>query len=512
MSREFKLLKSSIVFSCMTMVSRVLGFCRDILMAHFFGAGAGYDAFLVAFKIPNMFRRLFAEGAFSQAFVPVISEYKTNKEDQLQDFVNKVAGNLAMVLFIVVILGIIFAPFIVRIFAPGFVADPAKLYLAADLLQITFGYLFFISLTALAGSILNSCGKFAVPAFTPVFLNITMILAVLFLMNSFSQPVYALGVGVILAGIVQLLFQIPFLMRIKLLPKPQISWSDPGVKKLLLLMGPAVLGSSVGQINSMIDTIFASFLASGSISWLYYSDRLVEFPLGIFGIGFATVVLPSLSRQHIRQDQAKFCKTVDWGLRCVLLVSIPATIGLLLLAEPLISTLFGTGKFNDFDMLNSAKSLRAYSFSLIGIMLTKILASAFYARQNIKTPVKVSVNIIFCNIILNYFLMQNFAHAGLAFATSLSSVLNATILLIILCKTKSYVPEPGWAKFFTQLVISNGLMAGVIIFAINNLGDWFIFTNKTQITMLTLLVGAMIAFYMALLYIGGIRLRHFKIS
>eukprot|EP01126_Amoeba_proteus_P025464 TRINITY_DN25412_c0_g1_i1.p1 TRINITY_DN25412_c0_g1~~TRINITY_DN25412_c0_g1_i1.p1 ORF type:complete len:307 (+),score=-30.70 TRINITY_DN25412_c0_g1_i1:135-1055(+) len=306
MSREFKLLKSSIAFSCMTMASRLLGFVRDILTADFFGASASYDAFLIAFKIPNMFRRLFAEGAFAQAFVPVIVEYKTKKADILHDFINKVTGNLAIVLIVVVLLGMIFSRLVVKIFAPGFIGDITKLSLAANLLKITFGYLFFISLTALAGSILNSHGKFAVPALTPVFLNITLIMTILYLRDYFAEPVYALGIGVILAGVVQLLFQIPFLICINLLPKPHLSWSDPGVKKLLLLLVPAILGSSVGQINSMIDTLYASFLPSGSIAWLYYSDRLVEFPLGIFGIGFATVILPSFFRQYIQQDKQKF--------------------------------------------------------------------------------------------------------------------------------------------------------------------------------------------------------------
>ena len=494
------------------MVSRLLGFVRDMLTAHFFGTSASYDAFLIAFKIPNMFRRLFAEGAFAQAFVPMIAEYKTTKADTLHDFINKVTGNLSIVLIIVVLLGMIFSPVVVKIFAPGFIADLAKLSLAANLLKITFGYLFFISLTALAGSILNSHGKFAVPALTPVFLNITLIMAILYLRDHFAEPVYALGIGVILAGVVQLLFQIPFLIRINLLPKPQISWSDPGVKKLLLLLGPAILGSSVGQINSMIDTLYASFLPSGSIAWLYYSDRLVEFPLGIFGIGFATVILPSLSRQYIRQDQHKFCQTVDWGLRCVLLVSIPATISLLLLAEPLLATLFHRGEFTALDVVNSAKSLRAYSFSVIGIMLTKVLASAFYARKNIKTPVKISTYIILCNIVLNYILMQNFAHAGLALATSVSSVLNAVVLLVILCENKSYTPQSGWAKFFMQLAISNAAMAGCIFLITAKLGDWFSFSTKIQFSMLSLIVVGMTCIYITLLYLGGMRLKDFKIS
>ncbi|MEO1898761.1 MAG: murein biosynthesis integral membrane protein MurJ, partial [Methylococcales bacterium] len=339
MSRQ--LFKSTAIVSSMTMISRVLGFIRDMLFARVFGIDSATDAFFVAFKIPNFMRRLFAEGAFSQAFVPILSDYKEQGSQQaLKLFIDRTAGTLALILLLVTIVGVIAAPLLITLFAPGFIHEQKQFDLTVQMLRITFPYLFFISLVAFAGGILNSHGKFAIPAFTPVFLNLCMIAAAIWLSPLMPEPIVALAWGVFAAGIVQLLFQVPALHRLGLLPSFQLGFKDPGVKRILKMMLPALFGVSVTQINLLLDTLIASFLVAGSVSWLYYSDRLVEFPLGIFGIALATVILPNLSKNHAANDPVEFSKSMDWALRLVLLIGLPASVGLLILAEPMLSTLF----------------------------------------------------------------------------------------------------------------------------------------------------------------------------
>ena len=335
------LLKSTGIVSAMTSLSRVSGFIRDMLYAQLFGAGAGTDAFFVAFRIPNFLRRLFAEGAFSQAFVPVFSEYQTqHQQAELRELVDQVTGTLGAILLLITALGVLAAPLLILLFAPGFSSDAGKYQLTVDMLRITFPYLLFISLTALAGGVLNSCGRFAIPAVTPVLLNLTMIAAALWLAPHMEKPVMGLAWGVFIAGVVQLGFQIPFLRQIKLLPRPRWGWASAGVQQVLKLMLPAVFGSSVAQVNLLIDTLLASFLVSGSVSWLYYSDRLVEFPLGIFGVALGTVILPKLSRHHASAETAHFSQTLDWALRWALLIGVPATVALVILAGPMLAALF----------------------------------------------------------------------------------------------------------------------------------------------------------------------------
>ena len=402
----------------MTMLSRVLGLVRDMVIARYFGAGAGADAFFVAFKIPNFLRRLFAEGAFAQAFVPVLSSYRQQESiTEVRRLVNAVAGVLGLVLLGVTAVAMLGAPLLTAVFAPGFLDDDLKFGLASDMLRITFPYLLLVSLTAFAGSILNSYDRFAVPAFTPVLLNLAMISAAIFLSPLMEMPVIALAWGVFIAGALQLFFQLPFLMQLGLMPRPKVDYRHEGVSRIMKLMVPALFGVSVSQINLLLDTVLASFLQTGSVSWLYYSDRLSELPLGVFGIAIATVILPSLSRKHAAESAGQFAATLDWAVRAVLLIGLPAALALALLAEPLIATLFHYGEVTDRDVTMAAQSLRAYSAGLLAFMLIKVLAPGYFARQDTKTPVKIGIIAMVANMAFNLALIFPLAHAGLALAT-----------------------------------------------------------------------------------------------
>ncbi|CAM3587435.1 murein biosynthesis integral membrane protein MurJ [Parendozoicomonas haliclonae] len=504
------LLRSSLVVGIMTMLSRVLGLVRDVVVAFYFGSQAEADAFFVAFKIPNFLRRLFAEGAFSQAFVPVLSEYRTKRSHEaVQELVNRVAGTLGFTLTIVTVFAMVGAPWLIMLFAPGFHGDAAKMTLAGEMLRITFPYLLLISLTAFAGSILNSYNKFAVPAFTPVVLNISLIGATVLLTPYFEQPVMALAWGVVIAGVSQLLLQIPFLKQIQLLPVPMWGWKDEGVRKILRLMGPAMFGVSVAQINLLLDTVLASFLQTGSISWLYYSDRLMELPLGVFGIAIATVILPSLSRQHASEDPKAFSKTLDWALRMVLLIGVPAAVALYLLAEPLIATLFFHGRMEGNDVLMAAMSLRAYAIGLLFFMLIKVLAPGFFARQDTKTPVKIAIVAMVANMAFNLMLVWNLQHAGLALATSLSAALNAGLLFRGLKKSGVFQVQPGWMVYGGRLLAANAALVGCIFWLVDAPAVWLNWGMLDRVWHLAVLVVAGISAYVITLLACGIRPRHF---
>ncbi len=471
-----QLFKSTAIVSSMTMISRILGFIRDMLFARIFGIDSGTDAFFVAFKIPNFLRRLFAEGAFSQAFVPVLSDYKEQGSQQaLKLFIDRTAGTLALILLLVTIVGVIAAPVLITLFAPGFLSEGKQFDLAVQMLRITFPYLFFISLVAFAGGILNSHGKFAIPAFTPVFLNICMIAAAIWLSPLMPDPIVALAWGVFAAGIVQLLFQFPALYQLGLLPNLKFGFKDPGVKRILKLMLPAIFGVSVTQINLLLDTLIASFLVAGSVSWLYYSDRLVEFPLGIFGIALATVILPNLSRNHAADDPIAFSKSLDWALRLVLLIGLPASVGLLILAEPMLSTLFQYEEFGIEDVHLAGKSLMAYSIGLLGFILVKVLVPGFTSRKDMKTPVRFGIYAMFANMGLNIALVFPLAHAGLALATSLGAFFNASLLLTRLLKEKIYKPGKNWANFIVKIIFANEIMALFLYVCIDS-KQWFEWT------------------------------------
>lgn len=502
-----KLLKSTIVVSFMTFLSRIMGFIRDIVIARFLGAGMGSDVFFVAFKIPNFLRRLFAEGAFSQAFIPVLAEFRERGDRDLQQLIAATSGTLAGILFFITAIGVIAAPILIMIFAPGFMDQPEKLQLAGELLKITFPYILFVSLTALASSILNSFGKFAVPAFTPVFLNISIISCALWLAPHLDEAVKALAWGVFIGGVVQLLFQMPFLMKIGSLPKPRWGWKDEGVQKILRLMIPAMFGVSVSQINLLLDTLLASFLITGSISWLYYADRLVEFPLGILGIALATVILPNLSKKHATASTQEFSHTIDWALRWVFIIGTPAAIGLIILAEPLLVTLFQYGEFTPHDAHQASLSLMAYGLGLLPFIFIKVLAPGFYARQDTKTPVKIGIIVMATNMVLNIVLMIYLAHIGLALATTLSASLNAGLLYYTLRKKSVYHPIAGWGLFFIRLLIANAALIAVLIWLTPLVSEWLNWSGWHRFSILMGLIGASAIGYFAVLTICGVRLK-----
>lgn len=503
------LFKSTSVVVVMTTISRVFGFIRDMVSAYFFGAGAVFDAFSVAFKIPNFMRRLFAEGSFSQAFVPVLSEYqKQKKPEEIQAFINSMAGSLGLVLLCVTIVGEISAPWLVRVIAAGFDTSGPRYELAVTMLRITFPYLMLISLTAFCGSILNTYSRFWVAAFTPVFLNISMIGAAIWLAPQLHTPIIGLAWGVFIAGIVQLLFPIPFLKKLRLLPIPKPNFRDPGVKKVLKLMVPALFGVSVSQINLLVDTLFASFLIVGSVSWLYYSDRLMEFPLGVFGVAISTVILPNLSRHHASQSHEEFSLTLDWALRCVLLVGIPAGVVLALLSGPMLSTLFQHGHlFDGHAVIMAKKSLAMFAIGITPFMLIKILASGFYARQNLRTPVRIGAVAMIANIVFNCMLIFPLKHAGIALSTSLASVVNMGFLYYFLRKEKIYLPRDGWGFFIFRLVFANLLLAGWLWFEAGDLQWWITSHWQVRIFHLMILLISAVAVYFAGLWLAGLRPR-----
>jgi len=494
-----------------TLLSRVLGFVRDLVTAQVFGAGAATDAFFVAFKIPNFLRRLFAEGAFATAFVPVLSEYKAKRSfEELRLFVDHVAGTLGLVLLGVTVLGILGAPLLVGVFAPGFLRDPAVFDLAAGMLRITFPYILLISLTAFAGGILNTHQRFGVPAFTPVLLNLSLIGCAWWLSPLLDQPITALAWGVLLAGIAQFAFQVPFLARLRLLPRFRPAPKDEGVRRVLRLMLPALFGVSVAQISLLFDTLIASFLDAGSITWLYYSDRLMEFPLGILGAALATVILPNLSRRHAEASPREFSRTLDWGLRTTLLLGVPASLGLFFLAGPMISALFQSGAFDQHDVLMAERSLRAYSAGLTAFILVKVLAPGFYARQNTRTPVRIAVIALVTNMVLNVALVFPLRHAGLALATTLSAALNAGLLYRQLRRDGVYVPPAGWGRLWLALGVSGGLMAALLYWGAGDVQEWFARDRADRVWQLFGWILAGAAVYVGSLLAFGIRYRDFR--
>jgi len=502
------LLKSTGIVSAMTSLSRISGFVRDMVYAQMFGAGTGTDAFFVAFRIPNFLRRLFAEGAFSQAFVPVFSEYQTQRSRaELQELVDQVAGTLGAILFIISAIGVLAAPVLILLFAPGFTADAGKYELTVAMLRITFPYLLFISLTAFAGSVLNSCGKFSIPAITPVLLNLTMIAAALWLAPRMERPVVGLAWGVFIAGIIQLGFQVPFLRQVKLLPRPRWGWASQGVQQVLKLMLPAIFGSSVAQVNLLIDTLLASFLVSGSVSWLYYSDRLVEFPLGIFGVALGTVILPKLSRQHASAETDGFSHTLDWALRWALLIGIPATVALIILSGPILSALFQYGEFDARDVAMATRSLMAFALGLVAFMLIKVLAPGFYARQDTRSPVKYGLIAMGANTAMTLVLIWPLAHAGLALSTSLAAFLNAGLLFLNLRRRDVYQPRAGWRKFLMQLTVANLAMGLVLWFGTGHLEQWLHAGARERLWHLLWLIAAGGGSYLLAALAVGIRPR-----
>ncbi len=476
-----KLLKSTATVGSATILSRILGFVRDVVLAKIFGASSETDAFFLAFRIPNFMRRLFAEGSFSLAFVPVLSEYKAAGDRRaLRDLIDHVTGTLAAILLVISSVGIFAAPLVLSIFAPGWLMDDRPEFnLSAGMLRITFPYIMLISLTALAGGILNTFERFLIPALTPVLLNLSLIAAALLLADQLEVPVTALAWGVLAAGCAQLLLQIPALMRMGLMPRPRWGWRHSGVRRILKLMIPTLFGSSVAQVNLLFDSIIATFLVTGSVSWLYYSDRLLEFPLGVLGIALATVILPNLSQKHAQANPAEFSATLDWALRLAVIITVPAAVGLIILAGPILITLFQYDAFQPDDVRMSAYSLVAYSVGLPAFIAVKVLAPGYYARQDTRTPVKIAIvamvtNMAFNLLFVGLLLHKGFAgpHAGLALASSMAAYLNAILLFRGLRKDHVYVPERGWIRLCVTVILGSVTMAALLLFMTHDTNSW----------------------------------------
>ncbi len=500
------LLKALAKVGSMTFVSRILGFVRDTLIARVFGAGMLSDAFIVAFKIPNLLRRVSAEGAFSQAFVPILAEYKSQRGfDETHYLINRVATWLGLILVGVTLLGMLAAPWIVTLIAPGFRTDAAKMQLTVELLRITFPYIFFISLVSMAGGVLNTYNKFGIPAFTPVWLNVSMIASVLFFADYFDEPIKVLAWAVFIGGFLQLAFQVPFLKQIGLLPKLDFKHDDEGVWRILKLMGPAVLGVSVAQISLILNTIFASFLKTGSVSWLYYADRLMEFPTGVLGVALGTILLPSLSKAYAGKDDSEYSQLLDWGLRLTFILAAPAAVALAVLATPLVTALFHYGKFTPLDVAMTQQALIAYSVGLLGLILVKILAPGFYARQNIKTPVKIAVFTLVMTQLMNvlFVFVFDLRHAGLALAIGLGACLNAALLYHHLRKAEIFQPQAGWLLFLLKLLVALAVMGGVLYLTMGDAAAWLHFGLMKRLAYISgLVVVGGVSYFSTLMLLG----------
>ncbi|ELA9865897.1 TPA: murein biosynthesis integral membrane protein MurJ [Vibrio parahaemolyticus] len=513
-----RLLKSGMIVSAMTLISRVLGLVRDVVVANLMGAGASADVFFFANKIPNFLRRLFAEGAFSQAFVPVLTENHAQGDmDKTRELIASAAGTLGVIVSIVTVLGVLGSGVVTALFGFGWFLDwmhggPAaeKFELASLMLKITFPYLWFITFVALSGAILNTLGKFAVSSFTPVFLNVMIILAAWFISPQMSQPEIGLAIGVFLGGLVQFLFQIPFLIKAGVMVKPKWGWRDPGVVKIRTLMIPALFGVSVSQINLLFDTFIASFLQTGSISWLYYSDRLLEFPLGLFGIAIATVILPALSRKHVDSQSEGFAHTMDWGVRMVTLLGIPAMLGLMALAKPMLMVLFMRGEFSPQDVHQASLSLLAYASGLLNFMLIKVLAPGYYSRQDTKTPVKYGIIAMVTNMVFNAIFAYFYGYVGLAIATALSAFVNMALLYRGLHIAGVYQITKRTVFFIIRLVVAGAAMVAAILWQLEDMSVWLEWSFAHRSGMLGMLIGLGAAVYLAVLFLTGVRLKDLK--
>lgn len=507
------LLKSLATVSSLTMLSRILAFARDILFARIFGAGMAMDAFVVAFKLPNLLRRMFAEGAFSQAFVPILAEYKNKRgPDETKDLVDHVTTMLALVLFVITLLGVVAAPWVIYISAPGFSDNQPQFDLTVQLLRFTAPYIFFISLVAVAAGILNSYNKFWPPAFAPVFLNVCFIGAALWLAPYCDPPVLALAMAVFVAGIVQLLFQVPFLRRIGMLPRLRWNPQHQGMRRVVRQMGPALFGVSVTQINLIINTIIASCLMVGSVSWLYYADRLMELPAGVLGAALGVILLPSLSKCFANDDMHEYSRLLDWGLRLTVMLALPAALALGMIAVPLLSTFFQYGAFDSEDVLKTSDALVCYSVGLIGLILVKILAPGFYAKQDIKTPVKIGVMTLIVTQLMNllFIVGLDMAHEALALSIGLGACLNSAVLFYFLRKHGIYQPEAGWGMFMFKVMLALLALGSALWLGMGEQSMWLETAGWSRVLHLTALVIGGVLLYFAVLLALGFRPRDFS--
>jgi putative peptidoglycan lipid II flippase len=505
------LLRALATVSGMTLLSRILGFVRDFVIARSFGAGMMTDAFFVAFRLPNLLRRLFAEGAFSQAFVPILAEYRNRRgESETKTLVDRVASVLFLILIVVSALGMAAAPLLIAVTAPGFSTDAEKFQLTVELTRITFPYILFMSLVAMAAGILNTWSRFALPAFTPVLLNLSFIGMALFAAPWFDPPVMALAWAVFIGGALQLGIQLPALAKIGMLPRFDPVWRDEGVRRIFKLMAPAVLGVSVAQISLLINTIFASFLESGSVSWLYYADRMMEFPAGLLGAALGTILLPSLAKTHASGRTEDFSALLDWGLRLTLMLTLPASLALAMLATPLLSTLFQYGAFAAADVLRTREALVAYSIGLTGLILVKVLAPGFYARQDIRTPVKIALVTLALTQMMNIAFIGWLKHAGLALSIGLASCFNAGMLWRGLRQRGVYQPLAGWGLFMLKLLAALVVLGCVLWFASDKDAAWLAMSGSQRVLRLSGLVLGGIAAYFTTLWLLGFRLHDFR--
>ena len=495
------------VVASMTFLSRVSGFVRDVLLSHFLGATDLADAFFVAFRIPNFFRRLFAEGAFNQAFVPVLVRYKSKSATELRLFVAVIGGNLGLVIALVVLVGVVFSEVLVALFAPGFWGAAEQFQLATDMVRITFPYLGFIALTAFAGAVLNTHQRFAVPAFTPVLLNLTLIAAMLIAAATTKNMVFALAWGVFAAGVVQLLFQAPSMARLDLLVAPRLSRSHEGARQVGRLLVPAVLAASVGQVNSLIDTMLASMLITGSISWLYYADRLLELPIGLIAVALGTVLLPNLSRIADSGDARAFAATIDWGLRTGLVLALPASVSLFLLADSLIAAIFYHGVLTALDVSMAALALKAFAVGVVAMVLVKVLAPAFFAHQDTRTPLRYASVSVATNVVLNLSLFWWFGHVGLAFATTIAAWVHFWLLYRGVIERGYYQPGSGVRRSGVASLLAVVVMGIVLASVTPSAGFWVLISTAERVAWLTGLVVAGGVVYLATLAVLGFNLR-----
>jgi putative peptidoglycan lipid II flippase len=513
-----RIFKSTAVTGVATLVSRVTGLAREMIYAQQFGTSAFMDAWIVAFKIPNFLRRLFAEGSFSQSFVPVISEYKHKRPHaEVRDLVDDVAGTFATLLFFITVIGVVAAPLIILAFAPGWHADLHKFDLAVSMLRWTFPYLFFISLSALFSGVLNSYGRFALPAYTQVIMNVVMVITAMWIAPHTSKPGVTLAMGVFVSGLLQVGFQVPAVMRLGLFRWPRWAPAAEGVRRIGKLMLPGIFGSSVAQVSLLLDSQIASFLVTGSVSWLYFADRLMEFPLGVFSIALATVILPGLSRHHAEQSMDHFAGTLDWALRLVLLLVSPAAVAMLVFAGPLTATTFGYGAFKTHDVQMASYALMAYSWGLLGFSLVKVLAPGYFARQDTKTPVRVGLIALGINIALNLcvvlpakYLGFPYPHILLATSTCIAAAVNTTLLWRGLARAGVYKARPGWGALVARILIANAVMAALLIWMGGDIDGWVQAAPLRRAVRLALCVAAGGAAYFAALFLAGARLRHVR--
>jgi putative peptidoglycan lipid II flippase len=510
--------KSTAVTGIATLISRITGLAREMIFAVMFGASAFMDAWLVAFKIPNFLRRLFAEGAFSQAFVPVISEYKHKRAtDEVRELVDDVAGTFGVVLFAITVIGVIAAPLLILAFAPGWHSDQNKFDLAVSMLRWTFPYLLFISLSALFSGVLNSYGRFALPAYTQVIMNVVMITVAVWIAPRVANPALALAMGVFVSGLLQVGFQVPAVVRLGLFRWPRWRPAAEGVRRIGRLMLPGIAGSSMAQVSLLLDTMIASFLVTGSVSWLYYADRLMEFPLGVFSIALATVILPGLSQHHASASPERFTATLDWALRLVIVLVSPAAVAMLVFAGPLTATTLGYGAFTAHDVAMASYALMAYSWGLIGFSLVKVLAPGYFARQDTRTPVRVGLIALGCNMAINIAVVLPAKYLGfpvphilLATSTCISAAINTTLLWRGLVKTGVYRPAPGWAVLVTRVLIANAVMAALLLYLGGDISGWLEAGVAERALRLSACILAAAAAYFATLYLCGLRLAHMR--